>query len=205
MSSAPATRSTSSRATILRAHLRDTRSFEWRPLHSHCVRSLGVCATIKPAKVGRHPVGKAGHHSCSVRLQPDPIHERNASESLGSMSSFLEFEAVSKNFGSVKAVQNVSLGIRKGEFFSLLGPSGCGKTTLLRMVAGFETPDSGRILIDGQDISHAPAEPPEGQHDLPELCALSTPHRTARTSLSARAWRDGPDGASTKRCRDCWR
>ena len=72
------------------------------------------------------------------------------------MSSFLEFEAVSKNFGSVKAVQNVSLGIRKGEFFSLLGPSGCGKTTLLRMVAGFETPDSGRILIDGQDISTLP-------------------------------------------------
>jgi len=72
------------------------------------------------------------------------------------MSSFLEFEAVSKNFGSVKAVQNVSLGIRKGEFFSLLGPSGCGKTTLLRMVAGFETPDSGRILIDGQDISPLP-------------------------------------------------
>jgi spermidine/putrescine transport system ATP-binding protein len=80
----------------------------------------------------------------------------NASESLGSMSSFLEFEAVSKNFGSVKAVQSVSLGVRKGEFFSLLGPSGCGKTTLLRMVAGFETPDSGRILIDGQDISPLP-------------------------------------------------
>jgi len=72
------------------------------------------------------------------------------------MSSFLEFESVSKNFGSVKAVQDVSLGIRKGEFFSLLGPSGCGKTTLLRMVAGFETPDSGRILIDGQDISPLP-------------------------------------------------
>ena len=72
------------------------------------------------------------------------------------MSSFLEFEAVSKNFGSVKAVQNVSLGIKKGEFFSLLGPSGCGKTTLLRMLAGFETPDRGRILVDGQDISQLP-------------------------------------------------
>src|SRR5262249_19004331 len=72
------------------------------------------------------------------------------------MSSFLEFEAVSKSFGRVKAVRNVSLGIRKGEFFSLLGPSGCGKTTLLRMLAGFETPDSGRILVDGQDVSHFP-------------------------------------------------
>ena len=72
------------------------------------------------------------------------------------MSSFLELESVSKRFGAVQAVQNVSLGIRKGEFFSLLGPSGCGKTTLLRMLAGFEAPDSGRILLDGQDISPLP-------------------------------------------------
>jgi spermidine/putrescine transport system ATP-binding protein len=72
------------------------------------------------------------------------------------MCSFLEFEAVSKSFGSVTAVRNVSLGVRKGEFFSLLGPSGCGKTTLLRMLAGFEAPDSGRILVDGQDISTLP-------------------------------------------------
>ncbi len=62
------------------------------------------------------------------------------------MASFLEFEGVSKSFGLLKAVEGVSLGIKKGEFFSLLGPSGCGKTTLLRMLAGFETPDAGRVL-----------------------------------------------------------
>jgi spermidine/putrescine transport system ATP-binding protein len=72
------------------------------------------------------------------------------------MASFLEFEAVSKSFGPLKAVDSVSLGIRKGEFFSLLGPSGCGKTTLLRMLAGFETPDTGRILVDGKDITALP-------------------------------------------------
>ncbi len=72
------------------------------------------------------------------------------------MSDFLVFENVTKKFGSLKAVDNVSLNIKKGEFFSLLGPSGCGKTTLLRMLGGFESPDSGRILLDGCDITDTP-------------------------------------------------
>lgn len=72
------------------------------------------------------------------------------------MSEFLEFVGVSKRFGSVKAVDNVSFSVKRGEFFSLLGPSGCGKTTLLRLIAGFEQPDSGRILLDGQDITQLP-------------------------------------------------
>lgn len=72
--------------------------------------------------------------------------------------SFLRFENVSKRFGSFTAVDNISLEIGKGEVFSLLGPSGCGKTTLLRMAAGFETPDSGRIYLDGQDITALPPE-----------------------------------------------
>jgi spermidine/putrescine transport system ATP-binding protein len=71
-------------------------------------------------------------------------------------ASFLQFENVSKSFGPLKAVDSVSLEIQKGEFFSLLGPSGCGKTTLLRMLAGFETPDTGRILVDGQDVTALP-------------------------------------------------
>jgi putrescine transport system ATP-binding protein len=65
----------------------------------------------------------------------------------------LRFDAVVKKFGAVRAVDGVSLDIRAGEFFALLGPSGCGKTTLLRMLAGFETPDEGRILLDGNDIA----------------------------------------------------
>jgi spermidine/putrescine transport system ATP-binding protein len=63
---------------------------------------------------------------------------------------------VSKRFGDVTAVDDVSLGIRQGEFFSLLGPSGCGKTTTLRMIAGFERPDDGRILIGGDDVTETP-------------------------------------------------
>ena len=68
----------------------------------------------------------------------------------------LRLEHVSKRFGPVTAVDDLSLDIRANEFFALLGPSGCGKTTLLRMIAGFETPDRGRIALDGQDIAAVP-------------------------------------------------
>ncbi len=68
-------------------------------------------------------------------------------------AGFIRIENVSKSFGSFKAVDEVSLSISKGELFALLGGSGCGKTTLLRMLAGFETPDAGRIFIDGQDMA----------------------------------------------------
>ena len=65
----------------------------------------------------------------------------------------LRIEALSKDFGPVRAVDAVSLDISRNEFFALLGPSGCGKSTLLRMLAGFEMPSGGRILLDGKDIS----------------------------------------------------
>ena len=68
----------------------------------------------------------------------------------------MRFEAVSKRFGGVVAVDRLTLDIYEGEFFALLGPSGCGKTTLLRMLAGFEKPDEGRILLDGEDIAGVP-------------------------------------------------
>jgi putrescine transport system ATP-binding protein len=68
----------------------------------------------------------------------------------------LRIDAVVKTFGQFRAVDALSLDIQAGEFFALLGPSGCGKTTLLRMLAGFETPDSGRILLDGKDIAQVP-------------------------------------------------
>jgi len=70
--------------------------------------------------------------------------------------ALLEIIAASKVFATTSAVDEVSLGVEAGEFFALLGPSGCGKTTLLRMIAGFETPDSGRIVIDGVDMTSVP-------------------------------------------------
>jgi putrescine transport system ATP-binding protein len=70
--------------------------------------------------------------------------------------ALLEIIAASKSFARTAAVDQVSLSVDSGEFFALLGPSGCGKTTLLRLIAGFETADSGRILIDGADMTAVP-------------------------------------------------
>src|SRR5678809_968738 len=71
---------------------------------------------------------------------------------------FLSLKNVSRSFGSTRAVADVSLDVKQGEFFGLLGPSGCGKTTTLRMIAGLEKPDSGSILFQDQDITNLPPE-----------------------------------------------
>src|SRR6266404_6212279 len=68
----------------------------------------------------------------------------------------VRFDGVSKRFGTATAVERVALDIFSGEFFALLGPSGCGKTTLLRLLAGLEVPDEGRILLDGADLAAVP-------------------------------------------------
>ncbi|MDP3073741.1 MAG: ABC transporter ATP-binding protein [Opitutaceae bacterium] len=72
------------------------------------------------------------------------------------MSASVELRGVAKRFGAVVAVDDVSLTVQAGEFLTLLGPSGCGKTTLLRMIAGFESPDRGAVLIGGADVTHLP-------------------------------------------------
>jgi spermidine/putrescine transport system ATP-binding protein len=74
------------------------------------------------------------------------------------MQGTLRFENITKRFGPFTAVDGVTLEIEHGKVFSLLGPSGCGKTTLLRMAAGFENPDQGRVLLDDKDITHLPPE-----------------------------------------------
>ena len=68
-------------------------------------------------------------------------------------SVIVSLRGISRSFGSVRAVENVSLEIFAGEFITLLGPSGSGKTTVLRMIAGFEKPDSGSIYISDKDVS----------------------------------------------------
>ncbi len=70
----------------------------------------------------------------------------------------VSIEGVTKRFGDFVAVSNVDLEIRSGEFLTLLGPSGCGKTTLLRMIAGFESPDEGQIVVGGSDVTRMPPE-----------------------------------------------
>jgi putrescine transport system ATP-binding protein len=82
-------------------------------------------------------------------IKPQPWNDPNA-------RPYVQVERVTKSFGDFKAVDDVSLKIYKGEIFCLLGASGCGKTTLLRMLGGFETPTSGKIIIDGEDMTGVP-------------------------------------------------
>jgi len=72
------------------------------------------------------------------------------------MTAAIEFRGVSRVFGDVRAVDDVSFSIEPGEFFAMLGPSGSGKTSCLRLVAGFDSPDGGQVLLDGEDVSSVP-------------------------------------------------
>ena len=95
--------------------------------------------------------------------------------------SFIQINQISKHFGNVKAVDDVSFQIKEGEFFSLLGPSGCGKTTLLRLLAGFEYPTSGNLLLDGIDITDNEISAKRSNDDL-VLNASGITLPAARTS-----------------------
>ncbi|HEV2008427.1 MAG TPA: ABC transporter ATP-binding protein, partial [Burkholderiales bacterium] len=112
--------------------------------------------------------------------------------------ALLEIRNVTRRFGTLTAVDNVSIGIEGGEFFTLLGPSGCGKTTLLRMIAGFDQPDSGAILLDGKDLADtAPEKRPI--HTVFQSYALF-PHMTVAQNIAfpLRMARKNPDEIAAK-------
>lgn len=94
----------------------------------------------------------------------------------------LELKNIIKKFSGATVVDNINLSIKQGEFFTLLGPSGCGKTTLLRMIAGFESLDSGQILLDGEDIRDLPPEK-RPLHTVFQSYALF-PHLTVRDNIA---------------------
>jgi putrescine transport system ATP-binding protein len=106
-------------------------------------------------------------------------------------NEYLRIEGVAKRFGDFVAVDNVSLSIFKGEIFCLLGGSGCGKTTLLRMLAGFETPTSGRILIDGQDMAGIP--PYERPVNMMFQSYALFPHMTVMQNVAFGLEQEGVD------------
>ena len=101
----------------------------------------------------------------------------------------VEFRNVVKQFGEFTAVDDVSLKIWPGEFFALLGPSGCGKTTLLRMLAGFETPSSGEILLDGKNI--LPVPPNKRPVNMMFQSYALFPHLSVRDNIAFGLKRDG--------------
>ena len=95
---------------------------------------------------------------------------------------YVQVEHISKSFGDFKAVDDVSLKIYKGEIFCLLGASGCGKTTLLRMLGGFETPTSGKIVIDGEDMTGVP--PYERRVNMMFQSYALFPHMTVEQNVA---------------------
>jgi len=102
---------------------------------------------------------------------------------------YVEIDRVTKSFGDFKAVDDVSLKIYKGEIFCLLGASGCGKTTLLRMLGGFETPSSGRIFIDGEDMTGVP--PYERPVNMMFLSYALFTHMTVKQNVAFGLKQDG--------------
>jgi putrescine transport system ATP-binding protein len=110
---------------------------------------------------------------------------------------FIRLQSVSKHFGPFTAVDSVDLEIYKGELFSLLGGSGCGKTTLLRMLAGFETPSSGSIFIDGIDMTNVP--PYERPVNMMFQSYALFPHMTVEKNVAYGLQRDGIDKQQIKK------
>jgi putrescine transport system ATP-binding protein len=101
----------------------------------------------------------------------------------------LRIEGLSKRFGSFEAVDHLSLDIHAGEFFALLGPSGCGKTTLLRLIAGFERPNAGRIVLDGVDL--APVPPHRRPVNMMFQSYALFPHLTVESNVAFGLRQDG--------------
>jgi putative spermidine/putrescine transport system ATP-binding protein len=114
--------------------------------------------------------------------------------------AFLELQGLHRNFGAVKALNGIDIALGEGEFLSLLGPSGCGKTTALRLVAGFDRPDAGRIVVDGKDMTNvAPNKRDMGMvfqaYSLfPNMTARQNVEFGLRIRGKNRAGRDGRSG-----------
>lgn len=124
----------------------------------------------------------------SAQARPAPHVKDNA---------IIRFEGITKRFGKMVAVDNVTLDIREGEFFALLGPSGCGKTTLLRMLAGFETPTEGRVLIDGKDVAALP--PNKRPVNMVFQSYAVFPHMKVADNVAYGLKMDGVDGGEIKK------
>jgi putrescine transport system ATP-binding protein len=128
------------------------------------------------------PPVPAVNSAVNPAIKPAPWNDPSA-------RPYVEVERVSKAFGDFKAVDDVSLKIYKGEIFCLLGASGCGKTTLLRMLGGFETPTSGRIFIDGEDMTGVP--PYERPVNMMFQSYALFPHMTVEQNVAFGLKQDG--------------
>ena len=109
----------------------------------------------------------------------------------------IEIRGATRRFGPITAVDDLSLAIAENEFFALLGPSGCGKTTLLRMIAGFERPDRGRVLLDGADITEM--RPNRRPVNMMFQSYALFPHLSVAANVAYGLEMEGVKGAELKR------
>jgi putrescine transport system ATP-binding protein len=123
-----------------------------------------------------------------------PIKRKFAPWDDPALKPFIRFENVTKRFGDFTAVDDLTLDIYEREFFALLGPSGCGKTTLMRMLAGFEQPTEGRILLDGKDLSGIP--PYKRPVNMMFQSYALFPHMTVEGNIAFGLKQEGMDAAS---------
>ena len=115
-------------------------------------------------------------------------------------SPLVRIEGVSKHFGDTVALDNLTLDIARGEFVTFLGPSGCGKSTTLRILGGFEQPTSGRVILDGEDVTK---QPPEKRHvNMVFQDYALFPHMTVRQNISFGLELKGMDKTETRRRQD---
>lgn len=113
------------------------------------------------------------------------------------MSPLVHIDGISKRFGDTVALENLSLDIAQGEFVTFLGPSGCGKSTTLRILGGFERPDTGRIILDGEDVTN---QPPEKRHvNMVFQDYALFPHMTVAQNISFALELKGLDKPAIKR------
>ena len=128
-------------------------------------------------------------------------HVRGTGREARAVTGFLRLEGLVKRFDGVVAVDGVSLALERGEMLALLGPSGSGKTTTLRLLAGFESPDAGRVIVDGEDVTRVEPVRPALRHGVPALRALPPSRRRRERRVRARV-RAAP-AATT--CGAAWR
>src|SRR6267142_6158427 len=165
--------------TIPEFILRPNRGKSWRcSWRIRPTRPAPLPASGKNSRRASKPMSTNG--GAVVKAEPWKDH---------SARPYVQVDGICKSFGDFKAVNDVSLKIYKGEIFCLLGASGCGKTTLLRMLGGFETPSSGRIFIDGEDMTGVP--PYERPVNMMFQSYALFPHMTVEQNVAFGLKQDG--------------
>src|ERR1700686_205356 len=127
-----------------------------RPLGAHAMPFQALASRPTRSRIGFRKPSRAPSLGNQVLARENLTESREREATGVTTPAAVSLDGLTKRFGTNVAISGITLDIRDGEFFSLLGPSGCGKTTTLRLIAGFERPTSGAIVLDGIDVAQVP-------------------------------------------------